>query len=83
VSADGRPGRSPCVSGGERRREAEDVQSVNSWIVPTRKARLRPWSIQTVLIKIMAMPIRLLTMRMTMLKVGHIAALLWCRGEEA
>src|ERR1700735_4016663 len=36
---------------------------------PTRKARLRPWRIQTVPAKIIATPIRLLIIRMTTLNV--------------
>src|ERR1700693_1218254 len=39
---------------------------------PTRKARLRPWRIQTAPIKIMPMPIRLLTTRITILNGPHI-----------
>src|SRR5258708_13317635 len=41
---------------------------------PPRNARLRPWRIQTTPIKIIAIPIRLLTIRIATLNVFHIAA---------
>jgi putative transcriptional regulator len=39
---------------------------------PTRKARLRPWRIQTVPIRIIATPVKLLTIRITVLNGLHI-----------